>query len=101
MNDSQPEDISTRFNNIDEQLEQILDEIDLIRTIQNGVRRETRTNSQAAARLERTVNRLAEVAALHQQALRAAEPQIRQKQENIQRILHYLENPNRGESPPN
>ena len=101
MNDSQPEDISTRFNNIDEQLEQILDEIDLIRTIQNGVRRETRTNSQATARLERTVNRLAEVATLHQQALRAAEPQIRQNQENIQRILQYLENPNRGESPPN
>ncbi|MDJ0617534.1 MAG: hypothetical protein QNJ63_12460 [Calothrix sp. MO_192.B10] len=111
MTNSQPEDISTRFNNIDEQLEQILDDIDLIRTVQNGIRRENRINSQNTARLERTVARLAEIATLHQQAFRIVEQDreelqrhradIRQNQENINRILEYLENPNRGDTMPN
>jgi len=100
MTNSQPEDISVRLNNIDEQLEQVLDELDLIRTIQTGVRRETRVNSQTTARLERTVTRLAQITALHQQAfriidqdreeLRQHREDIRQNQENINRILAYL-----------
>ncbi|MDJ0677761.1 MAG: hypothetical protein QNJ36_20660 [Calothrix sp. MO_167.B42] len=103
----------------------MLDELDLIRTIQTGVRRETRVNSQTTARLERTVTRLAQITALHQQGFRIIEQDreelrqhrahirqdseklhqyrvnIRQNQENINRILAYLENPNRGETLPN
>jgi len=111
MTNAQPEDLTARVDNIDEQLEQILDELDLVKTIQNGVRRETRTNSQSTARLERTVNRLAEIATLHQQAFRLLEndreelrqhrADIQQNQQNINRILAYLENPNRGDTPPN
>ncbi len=70
MTNAQPEDIIARLDNIDEQLEQLGDEIDLIRTIQNGNRREIRASSQTAARLERTVNRLADIARDHQIALR-------------------------------
>ncbi|MFN6474359.1 MAG: hypothetical protein RMY36_032400 [Nostoc sp. SerVER01] len=39
-------------DDIDDRLEQLGDELDLIRTIQDGSRRELRTNSQAIARLE-------------------------------------------------
>jgi hypothetical protein len=83
-NAGQPEDIAVRLSNIDEQLEQLGDEIDLIRTIQNANRRETRVNSQTTARLERTVTQLADIARNHQQALRIS-------QENIDRIWQYLE----------
>jgi septal ring factor EnvC (AmiA/AmiB activator) len=69
-NAEQPQDITQRLANIDEQLEQIGDELDLIRTIQNGVRRETRINSQTAGRLERTVAQLGNIARDHQLALR-------------------------------
>ena len=37
-----PEDISARFDNIDTRLEEIGDELDLLRTVQNANRRETR-----------------------------------------------------------
>lgn len=83
MTNSQPEDVNARLDDIDNRLEQLGDEIDLIRTIQDGVRRETRANSQALARLERTVANLADIARLHQQALRTS-------QQNIDRIWEYL-----------
>ncbi|WP_375514352.1 hypothetical protein [uncultured Nostoc sp.] len=43
---SQPENISSRLDDIDTRLEELGDELDLIRTIQDGSRRETRSNSQ-------------------------------------------------------
>ncbi len=62
MTNSQPgEDINTRLDNLDSQLEQLGDEFDLIRTIQDGVRRETRFNSQALARLERNIRELGNI----------------------------------------
>ncbi|KYC40003.1 hypothetical protein WA1_29025 [Scytonema hofmannii PCC 7110] len=104
MTNAQPEDITARLDNIDEQLEQLGDEIDLIRTIQNGNRRETRANSQTAARLERTVNRLADIARDHQVALRIASQEAeRDRQEfrsEIRRIWEYLRDRNGGSSPP-
>ncbi|MEI6442935.1 MAG: hypothetical protein WCO29_07365 [Nostocales cyanobacterium ELA583] len=79
-------------------------EIDLVRTIQEDVRRETRSNSQALARLERTVTNLADIARLHQQSLRQSERQFQEFQRNnvefwrttnaalerIDRIFDYL-----------
>jgi hypothetical protein len=65
--------IIARLDDIDEHLEQLGDELDLIRTIQNGMRREVRANSQRSARLERTVTQLAEISRLHQQGLRPAQ----------------------------
>lgn len=82
-NADQPQDITSRLDDIDERLEQLGDELDLIRTIQNANRRETRVNSQTAARLERTVNQLADIAREHQQALRIS-------QQNFDRIWEYL-----------
>ncbi|WP_016951085.1 hypothetical protein [Anabaena sp. PCC 7108] len=105
MTNSQPlEDISARLDDIDSRLDQLGDEIDLVRTIQEGVRRETRSNSQALARLERTVTNLADIARLHQQALRQSERQFQEFQRNnqefqrtnnaalerIDRVLDYL-----------
>ena len=70
------------------------DEIDLIRTIQNANRRETRANSQTAARLERTVAQLADIAREHQQALLIS-------QQNFDRIWQYLlTQGGNGNSPP-
>ncbi len=94
MTNSQPENLTTRVASLEEQLEQVLDELDLLRTIQTGVRRETRTNSTTAARLERATANLAVISANHTR-------DIRQMQQNINRILEYLENPNRGDTPPN
>lgn len=82
-NADQPQDITSRLDDIDERLEQLGDELDLIRTIQNANRRETRVNSQTAARLERTVTQLADIAREHQQALRIS-------QQNFDRIWEYL-----------
>jgi len=82
-NADQPQDITPRLNDIDERLEQLGDEIDLIRTIQNANRREIRANSQTSARLERTVAQLADIAREHQQALRIS-------QQNFDRIWEYL-----------
>ncbi|MGM3305121.1 hypothetical protein ACSQ6I_03900 [Anabaena sp. WFMT] len=105
MTNSQPlEDITVRLDDIDQRLDQLGDEIDLVRTIQEGVRRETRSNSQALARLERTVTNLADIARLHQQALRQSERQFQEFQrhnqesqrttnaalERIDRVLDYL-----------
>ncbi|NJL62272.1 MAG: hypothetical protein HC903_11090 [Methylacidiphilales bacterium] len=93
-NAEQPQDITERLNNIDTQLDALADEIDLIRTIQDGVRRETRTNSQTAARLERTITRLADIARDHQVALRLASQQADSDrnifQAEILRIWEYL-----------
>ena len=68
----------------------------------------TRVNYQTIARLERIVTRLAENIALYQQVFRIIEQDreelcqnrndICQSQENINRILAYLENPNRGDT---
>jgi septal ring factor EnvC (AmiA/AmiB activator) len=100
-NAEQPQDITERLTNIDEQLEQIGDELDLIRTIQNGVRRETRINSQTAGRLERTVAQLANLGRDHQLALRLASENAERDraivdrdrivfQAEIRRIWEYL-----------
>ena len=80
----EPFDINVRLTNIDEQLEQLGEEIDLIRTVQNANRREMRASSQTVGRLERTVTQLADIARSHQQALRIS-------QENIDRVWQYLE----------
>jgi Skp family chaperone for outer membrane proteins len=76
--------VYARLDDIDSRLDQLGDEIDLVRTIQEGVRRETRSNSQALARLERTVTNLADIARLHQQALRQSERQFQEFQRNNQ-----------------
>ncbi|MEH2414221.1 hypothetical protein [Nostoc sp.] len=55
MTNGEQPNVNARLDDIDAQLEQVGDEIDLIRTIQTANRRETRANSQTAARLERTV----------------------------------------------
>jgi hypothetical protein len=91
-NPDQP-NVNARLDDIDAQLEQLGDEIDLIRTIQNANRRETRANSQTAARLERTVAQLADIARDHQQALRIAERNFEriQEQANSDRILFQTE----------
>ncbi|WP_193194822.1 hypothetical protein [Nostoc sp. MG11] len=78
-----PENLSDRLDDIDQRLDQLGDELDLIRTIQDGMRRETRATSQTAGRLERTVRELADIARLHQQALR-------QSQTETERIWQYL-----------
>ena len=89
----QPQDITPRLDDIDTRLEELGDELDLIRTIQNAKRRETRANSQTAAFLERTVAQLADIAREHQQALRIS-------QQNFDRIWQYLRDRNGGSSPP-
>ena len=115
MTNSQPEDLETRVETLEEQLNQVLESLDLIATIQRGVRVEVRDASQTSARLERTVRQLAEISARtqavvlrqqdtleqQQQTLNQHQATINQQQENINRILEYLENPNRGETPPN
>ncbi|MGL5065943.1 MAG: hypothetical protein ACRC62_38735 [Microcoleus sp.] len=99
--DQPPEDIAARLSNIDEQLEQIGDELDLIRTIQNANRREVRANSQTAARLERTVTHLANIARDHQAALRSLERDREVFQAEIQRIWEYLlSQRSNGNAPP-
>lgn len=96
-NADQPQDITARLSSIDEQLEQIADELDLVRTIQNANRREVRANSQTAARLERAVNQLASVARSHQESLRVIERNLQTIerdrevfQTEIRRIWEYL-----------
>lgn len=46
MTNADQPDITARLNEIDERLEQLGDELDLIRTIQNGMRREGANNQQ-------------------------------------------------------
>lgn len=93
--------MTTRVATIEEQLEQVLDELDLVRAIQNRVRREVRTTTQSTTRLERTVRQLAEISARTQALVVRQQETINQQQENINRILEYLENPNRGDTMPN
>ncbi|WP_088239401.1 hypothetical protein [Calothrix rhizosoleniae] len=108
MTNSQPENLETRVTTIEEQLEQVLESLDLIATIQRGIRIEVRNTSQTSARLERTVRQLAEISARtqavvvrNQEELEQYRADIRQNQENIHRILAYLENPHRGDTMPN
>ncbi len=100
-----PEDDSAKFDNIDTRLEEIGDELDLLGTVQNANRRETRGNSQTIARLERTVRELAEIARLHQEGLRMAQQDAQRDrqvfQAEIQRIWEYLRDRNGGSSTPN
>ncbi|WP_179051789.1 hypothetical protein [Nostoc sp. TCL26-01] len=104
-NAGQPEDIGLRFENIDTRLEEIGDELDLLCTVQNANRRETRGNSQTIARLERTIRELAEIARLHQQGLREAQRDAERDRElfqmEIRRIWEYLRDRNGGSSTPN
>jgi archaellum component FlaC len=100
----QPQDIDSRLENLG-------DEIDLLRTQMRQVREETRFNSQTVSQLQSTVAELAEIARLHQQALRINErnaqqdrifmreiqTEVRELQTEIrgiqtenQRILQYL-----------
>ena len=46
MTNAYQPDITARLDDIDERLEQLGDELDLIRTIQNGMRREGANNQQ-------------------------------------------------------
>jgi len=69
-NNQHLDDINTRLDDLDIRLADLGDELDLIRTIQGGVRRETRFNSQSLARLERTVRELGSIAQLQQVAIR-------------------------------
>ncbi|MEO1432516.1 MAG: hypothetical protein AAFV71_26285 [Cyanobacteria bacterium J06633_8] len=62
-NSQPPEDLETRVATVEEQLNQVLESLDLIATIQRGLRVEVRENSQTSARLERTVRQLAEISA--------------------------------------
>jgi len=101
MTNAQPEDLETRVATVEEQLDQVLESLDLIATIQRGIRVEVRENSQTTARLERTVRQLAEISARTQAVVLRQQDTINQQQENIERILTYLENPNRGDTMPN
>ena len=98
MTNAQPENLETRVATIEEQLEQVLESLDLIGTIQRGIRAEVRDTSQSTARLERTVRQLAEISARTQAVVLRQQDTINQQQENIERILTYLENPNRGDT---
>jgi hypothetical protein len=46
MTNAYQPDITARLDDIDERLEQLGDELDIIRTIQNGMRREGANNQQ-------------------------------------------------------
>ena len=62
MTNSQPFDqINTRLDDFTAQLEQLGEETDLLRTIQNANRRELRFNSQSLSRLERIVSDLSKI----------------------------------------
>ena len=81
------------------------DQLDLIRTIQDANRRETRGNSQTMARLERSIRELGDIARLHQEGLRIAQRDAERDrqvfQEEIRRIWEYLRDRNGGSSTPN
>ncbi|NEU84508.1 hypothetical protein G1O98_37440 [Nostoc sp. UIC10630] len=57
--------------------------MDLLRTVQNANRRETRGNSQTIARLERTIRELADIARLHQEGLRVAQRDAERDRQTI------------------
>ncbi|MGF1676409.1 MAG: hypothetical protein ACFCUV_22415 [Rivularia sp. (in: cyanobacteria)] len=101
MTNPQPESVETRLTTVEEQLNQVLESLDLIATIQRGIRVEVRDTTHASARLERTVRQLAEISARTQSVVVRQQETINQQQENINRILNYLENPDRGSAMPN
>lgn len=91
------EDNKARLEQIDIRLEELGDEFDLLRTVQNANRRETRGNSQTIARLERAIRELGDIARLHQRALQIAQQNAEVAQRNaeidraeIRRIWEYL-----------
>ncbi|MBF2064495.1 MAG: hypothetical protein IGS39_08745 [Calothrix sp. C42_A2020_038] len=79
----QPQSIMERLDNLDARLEAIGDELDLVRTVQDGMRREVRYTSQSMTRLERTVANLANIARDHQQALRLLSQNAERDRETI------------------
>ncbi len=85
-NAGQPEDVGIRFDNIDTRLEEIGDELDLLRTVQTANRRETRGNSQTIARLERTIRELADIARLHQEGLRVTQIESERDRAHIREV---------------
>ncbi|MBW4614577.1 MAG: hypothetical protein KME21_15135 [Desmonostoc vinosum HA7617-LM4] len=90
--------IEERLINIETQLEDLGDELDLLRTIQNANRRELRTVSQTSARLERAINQLADLSRL--QALEAQRDRT-VFQAEIRRIWEYLlQQGGNGNTPP-
>ncbi|MFN6570626.1 hypothetical protein [Dendronalium sp. ChiSLP03b] len=80
----QPENLNDRLNTFDQKLDDLGDELDLIRTIQTGSRRELRNNSQTVARLERTVTQLAAIAHDHQLALQLLSQNAERDREQAQ-----------------
>jgi hypothetical protein len=90
----QPQNITGRLEDIDRRLELLGDEIDLARTIQNGIRVEVRTTSQRTATLEQTVAQLRDIARDHQLILRLASQNAERDrqifQSEIRRIWEYL-----------
>lgn len=104
-NAGQPEDMGAKLDDIDIRLEELGDSLDLLRTVQNANRRETRSNSQTIARLERSIRELADIARLHQEGLRVAQRDAERDRElfqaEIRRIWEYLRDRNGGSSTPN
>jgi len=72
MTNSQPiDEINVKLNDFGTQLEQLGDDIDLLRTIQDANRRELRFTSQSLARLERIVTQIADTVRLQGSAAEA------------------------------
>lgn len=92
-NTTQP---SAWLDDMDTRLEDLGDEIDLIRTILNSNRRKTRTNSQAVAKLERVTAELSDISRRHQQSLRVNQRDAEQDRAEIRHIREYLRDRNGG-----
>ncbi len=87
MTNSQPLDnTNARLDDLDTRLEQLGDEIDLIRTIQTANRRELRFNSQSLARVERTIIEIGDIVRL--QSIQAERD--RQQAERDRQVLNQL-----------
>ncbi|BAZ14326.1 hypothetical protein NIES4071_61690 [Calothrix sp. NIES-4071] len=82
-NADQPQDITARLDDINVRLEALGDELDLVRTVQDSMRREVRYTNQSMSRLERTVADLADIARDHQQALRLLSQNAERDRETI------------------
>ncbi len=108
MTNSQPiNEINVKLNDFGTQLEQLGDELDLLRTIQDANRRELRFTSQSLARLERIVTQIADTVRLQGSAAEADREQVavdRQQtaidrqtfQTEIRHIWEYLSSQNRN-----
>jgi len=95
MTNSQPiDEINAKLNDFGTRLEDLGDDIDLLRTIQDANRRELRFTSQSLARLERIVTQLADTVRNESLIAAAERQQIaidRQEfKEEITRIWRYL-----------